>query len=198
VEWALDVPMFLFKRGGAVIRNTGQTFRSFMTDGFKGFFPLRKDWEMHLNTLFPEVRLKQTIEVRGADSVQRDFVCALPALWTGIFYDETALAEAEELSATWSFAELEELRPSIVREALRAEFRGVRLADLAQRLLAIAAAGLERRGRLNKRGQDERVHLEPIMRLAEHARCPADVLLDGLHGSVSEVRAAVIHRGRLV
>ena len=92
VEWALDVPMFLFKRGGHAIANTGQTFRSFLKSGYEGHVATMEDWKTHLNTLFPEVRLKKTIEVRGADVQSTDLACALPALWTGIFYDDRALA----------------------------------------------------------------------------------------------------------
>ena len=99
VQWALDVPMFLFKRGGEVMKNTGQTFRAFMSDGFAGHRPDLHDWEMHLNTLFPEVRLKRTIEVRGADSQQERFAIALPALLTGIFYDSTALESGKRVFA---------------------------------------------------------------------------------------------------
>src|SRR6185369_13044251 len=102
VEWALDAPMFLVKRGTEVVENTGQSFRSFMKHGFRGHRPTSKDWETHLNTLFPEVRLKRTIEVRGADSLPATLVCALPALWTGILYDPKALDEADELSARWT------------------------------------------------------------------------------------------------
>ena len=94
VEWALDVPMFLFKRRERAIANTGQTFRSFMADGFEGERATLEDWRLHLNTLFPEVRLKRTIEIRGADGQTTDMACALPALWTGVLYDEQALAEA--------------------------------------------------------------------------------------------------------
>src|SRR6185369_11036529 len=123
IEWALDAPMFLVKRGNEVIENTGQSFRSFMKHGFKGHYPNLKDWETHLNTLFPEVRLKRTIEVRGADSLPGNMVCALPALWTGIFYDTKAMDEAEELTRSFGFAELEAVRPAIVEKALQAPWR---------------------------------------------------------------------------
>src|SRR6185436_17178643 len=87
VEWALDSPMFLFKRDGKVVRNTGQKFRAFMSDGFEGYKPDVHDWETHLNTLFPEVRLKDTLEVRGGDSLPERLAPAIPALWTGVLYD---------------------------------------------------------------------------------------------------------------
>ncbi len=143
-----------------------------MKDGFSGHRPTLKDWETHINTLFPEVRLKRTIEVRSADSLPANLVCALPALWTGILYDPRALTEAEELTASFTAAELEALRPAIVEQALHATFRGAPLADLAARVLDIAAGGLARRARLNKNGKDERVHLARLAALVEKGVVP--------------------------
>src|SRR5690606_27497699 len=102
VEWALDVPMFMFKRNGEKVVNTGQTFRSFWKSGYAGHKATLSDWQTHLNTLFPEVRLKKTIEVRAADAQGANMACTLPALWTGIFYDDKALREAEALCADWT------------------------------------------------------------------------------------------------
>lgn len=197
IEWALDAPMFLFKRGTDIVENTGQSFRSFMEHGFQGHRPTLKDWETHLNTLFPEVRLKKTIEVRGADSLPGNLVCALPALWTGILYDPKALAEAEELCASFTAAELEALRPAIAEKALGAAFRGAPLADLAQRVVDIASAGLERRARLDKNGKDERIHLERIAKLVEKGACPADALVEGLHNEDADLRKEILARARM-
>ncbi len=191
VEWALDVPMFLFKRDGIAIANTGQTFRSFWKDGFEGHRPTLEDWRTHLNTLFPEVRLKKTIEVRGADAQSADMACALPALYTGIFYDEGALAQAEELVRGWTHDEVQELRPRACQEGLRAAFRGSKLADFASRLLAIADGGLERRKRVDASGHDERVHLARLKKLVSERRTPADVLLDAVAREPDLARAIV-------
>ncbi len=197
IEWALDCPMFLIKRGAEVVENTGQSFRSFMKHGFRGYRATQKDWETHLNTLFPEVRLKRTLEIRGADSLPASLVCALPALWTGILYDDKALAQAEELSASFTFAELEEIRPAISERGLEAKWRGAPLADLAGKVLDIASGGLERRARVNKNGKDERVHLAKISALAEKAWSPADVLLDGLHAGDADLRKEILGRARI-
>lgn len=197
VEWALDAPMFLIKRGNEVIENTGQSFRSFMKHGFRGARPTQRDWETHLNTLFPEVRLKRTLEVRGADSLPGSLICALPALWTGILYDARALAEAEELTRDFTAAELESLRPAIAERALAATWRGAPLADLAQRVLTIASGGLERRARLNKNGKDERVHLARIAALVERGLCPADVLVEGLGNGDADLRHEILARARI-
>jgi glutamate--cysteine ligase len=197
IDWALDAPMFLVKRGAEVVENTGQSFRSFMKHGFRGHRPTLKDWETHLNTLFPEVRLKRTIEVRGADSLPAALFCALPALWTGILYDDRALDAAEELSASFTFAELEALRPEIAQHALHATFRGAPLADLAARLVDIANGGLERRARLNKNGQDERIHLAKLAALVEKGSCPADVLIEGLDDTDADLCHEILARARI-
>jgi glutamate--cysteine ligase len=181
VEWALDVPMFLFKRAGQPVANTGQSFRDFLERGFVGHAATIDDWKLHLNTLFPEVRLKKTIEVRGGDAQSTDMACALPALWTGIVYDEKALGEAEAMVADWTYEEIAELRTRAWREGLRAMFREVTLAAWAERVLALAEGGLARRARVDARsGRDERVHLARLRKLVAQGSTPADVLVDGL------------------
>jgi len=197
VEWALDVPMFLLMRGGHAIANTGQTFRDFLKNGFEGHFATMDDWTVHLNTLFPEVRLKRTIELRSADVQSTDMACALPALWTGVFYDDRAMSEAEDLIDGWSFDEVEELRRRAWRDGLRSTFRGRPLAEIAQRLIAIAEGGLERRGIVDAAGgKDERVHLARMRGLAGAGRTPADVLLEGMD-RVPNLAAAIIDRTTL-
>jgi glutamate--cysteine ligase len=197
VQWALDAPMFLIKRDNKVVHNTGQTFRAFMKDGFEGHRATFKDWETHLNTLFPEVRLKKTIEVRGGDSLPSNLVCALPALWTGILYDDKALAEAEELARDFKAAELEAIRPEIAEKALRATWRGAPLSELALRVIQISSGGLSRRGRLSRAGKDETSHLTRITSLVEKGDSPADALLDGLSNSDADLRRELLARAKI-
>lgn len=197
VDWALDAPMFMVKRGTEAVANTGQSFYSFWKHGFQGHRPTLQDWETHLNTLFPEVRLKRTIEVRGADSLPSSLICALPALWTGILYDPRALDEAEELSREWTFDELEAVRPEISRRGLAATFRGERLAVQAARLLDIAEGGLARRARMNRNGKDERIHLTKLASLIDKGWCPADALLDGLESGDADLRREILARARM-
>jgi len=178
VEWALDVPMFGFKRGNELVPNTGQSFRSFMTDGWQGAKPTQQDWRTHLNTLFPEVRLKNIIEVRGADSQPTAMVCALPALMKGIFYDDGALAAAESLISGLSHDMVQAVRPDVASKGLRAVLRGRELTEWAGELLEIAEGGLERLSHLDRRGEDERVHLAKIRALIEKGQTPADALLE--------------------
>ena len=195
VEWALDVPMFLFKRGGDPVHNTGQTFRSFWKSGYQGHHPTLGDWQMHLNTLFPEVRLKKTIEIRGADAQGAKMACALPALWTGIYYDEKALADADALTAEWKFEDVQSIRTQIWKRGLKAKFRSAPLQKTAERVLEIAEGGLERRAFMtppNSEGgtKDERVHLSRLKELVARGATPADRLLDGLTGDpIDEIMA---------
>jgi glutamate--cysteine ligase len=174
IEWALDAPMFLFKRAGKVVDNRGQAFRDFWKNGFQGHFPTHGDWETHLNTLFPEVRLKKTIEIRSADAQGNDTAIALPALWTGLLYDSQALAEANALVADFSFDEISALRPVLWQKGLQTPFRGGTLADVASDVLRIAAGGLERRAIRDTSGVDERVFLATLKDLVAAGKTPAD------------------------
>jgi glutamate--cysteine ligase len=196
IEWALDVPMFLFKRDGRAIANTGQSFRAFFASGFDGHVATMADWKLHLNTLFPEVRLKNTIELRGADMQSTDMACALPALWTGVLYDEQALGEAEALIDGWAHDEVADLRTRVWRDGLRSRFRGRPLADFAERLVAIADGGLERRALVNASGKDERLHLARLRQLVGQGKTPADVLLEGMDREKDPV-SAILERSTL-
>ncbi len=196
VEWALDVPMFMFKRDGQKVGNTGQSFRSFWKSGYQGHKPNLTDWKTHLNTLFPEVRLKNTIEVRGADSQGPKLACTLPALWTGIFYDTKALAEADALTADWTHDEVAASRKEVWNKALQTRFRGATLQPIAEKVLEIAAGGLERRNFLSPSGKTERAHLTRMEELVSKGQCPADVLLEGLE-HVRDPRAEIIARSDL-
>lgn len=177
VEWALDVPMFLVKRGDRVLRNTGQTFRAFWQGGFEGERATNEDWLTHLNTLFPEVRLKRTLEMRGADSQKTALIAAQAAIWKGLVYDEGALASLEEIGSRWTYEQLEAARPAIARDALRAELGGREVGEHASELLAAAERGLRRIGALDAQGRDESVHLAPLRALLDQGRSPADALL---------------------
>lgn len=188
VEWALDAPMFVVLREGAagapsrVLENTGQTFRSYLAHGFQGERATMGDWLTHINTVFPEVRLKRTIEVRGADSLPWRLACGLPALWTGILYEPSALDRADELTRDLTFAELEAVRPEIAQRGTEATLRGRPLWELAHEVLEIASHGLGRRARHNRLGEDETLYLSAIRSLIDRRKCPADVLLEAVAG----------------
>lgn len=196
VEWALDVPMFMFKRDGQKIANTGQSFRSFFKSGFSGHKPTMTDWVTHLNTLFPEVRLKKTIEIRGADAQGAKMACALPALYIGLFYDPKALSEIEALTSDWTLDEVTTTRKEVWQKGLGARFRAGTIQPLAEKVLEIAEGGLERRAFLSPSGKDERAHLNRLKELVAAGETPADRLLDGIthHG---DMRAEIIKRSDL-
>lgn len=178
VEWALDVPMFLVKRDGKVLKNTGQTFRAFLADGFEGARARRSDWTTHLNTLFPEVRLKGTIEVRGADSQPTSMICALPALFKGLLYDDQALRDAEALVSGLDHETVAAIREDVATLGMRAVLRERPIAEWARQVLAIAEDGLRRQSNLNRDGRDETIHLSRLSALVSEGRSPADALLD--------------------
>jgi len=196
IGWALDIPMFLVKRDGKVKRATSITFRTFMRDGFEGAQATQADWETHINTLFPEVRLKRTLETRSADSQQTPLLCALPALFTGVLYDDAALAKAESLASRIPYDAAVRARPAIARDGLRAELAGRPLGEWANDLFQIASGGLQARARLNANGADETVHLRRLGELLAQGHTPADEVLAGMDSS-KDFRTQVIELARV-
>jgi len=182
VEWAVDVPMFFVVRDGRYIPARGTTFRQFMQQGFDGHVACDEDWNTHLTTLFPEVRLKQIIEVRGADAVPRGLTCALPALWKGVLYDEEACAAAWSLVADISPEARDEAQADVARLGLRARVAGRPVLELARELLAISRAGLARIGERDGIEGDERSFLEPVEAVLELGKSPGEVVLEGWRG----------------
>jgi glutamate--cysteine ligase len=174
VEWALDSGMFLFKRDGKVVANTGQTFRAFIKDGFEGHRATAADFKLHLQTLFPEARLKNTLEVRSCDSLPSHLSMIVPALFTGLLYDARALDQAAELLSPLTLDVMNRDRPALVRQGLTAPLGEKRAVDYAQSVYDLASSGLSRRGRRNAQNEDERRYLKPLERLLSKAECPAD------------------------
>ena len=197
VEWALDAGMFLIKRGGHAVANTGQKFRDFMQNGYQGERATFGDWKLHLNTLFPEARLKSTLEVRSSDSLPSRLGCAVPALFTGILYDDQALAEADSFTRELEVDALLRARPALVEKGLEARVGDRPMRQLAERVLEIANGGLARRARLNERGQDERIHLELLTKLVQSGKTPADAMIEGLAPNATPTVADVIARAHI-
>jgi len=186
VAYALDVPMYFVKRNGRYIDLSGKSFRAFMAGQLAelpGERPTRTDWEDHLTTLFPEVRLKTYLEMRGADSGPQSSLCALPALWTGILYDDQALAAAWDLAKDWTPEQRTALRVDAARHGLKAEIAGRSLQDVAKDVVAIARAGLKRRNYLNGGQLDETVYLSDLEEIADSGVTRAERLLDLYNGS---------------
>lgn len=186
VDYALDVPMYFAYREGRYVDATGQSFRDFLVGrlpALPGQLASVADWEAHLTTIFPEVRLKRFLEMRGADNGLKAAICALPALWVGLLYDEEALEEAWQLVRDWSAGERAALRAAVPVHALAAPFRGAAVRDVARRVVAIARGGLQRRG------LGEEAFLAGLEAIAESGVTAADAMLAeyGRTGSVGFV-----------
>jgi len=178
-EHALDVPMYFVIRDKQYIDVAGESFRAFMRGELPqmpGERPTIVDWENHLSTLFPEVRLKQFLEMRGADMGDEAHVNALPALWVGLLYDEDALAAASRLIEGWTVEEMWTLRNDVPMHAIHAPFRGGRVSDVAREVVSLAREGLKRRG------FGEEVYLAPLDETLALGKTPAERWLDRYNG----------------
>jgi glutamate--cysteine ligase len=184
-DHAFDVPMYFVIRDHRYIDVAGESFRDFLAGRLPqlpGEKPTIKDWEDHLSTLFPEVRLKQFLEMRGADMGDEASVNALSALWTGLLYDEEALTGAADLIADWTAIERQALRDAVPRTAIHTPFRDGTVAGVARQMLDLARAGLVRRARLNAEGADESIYLAPLQETLDLGKTPAERWLDKYHG----------------
>jgi len=186
VDYALDVPMYFVYRNGTYHNVAGASFRDFMEGKLPqlpGWRPTMKDWSDHLTTIFPEVRLKRYLEMRGADSGPWRRLCALPALWTGIFYEDTSLDAAWDLVKNWTAGERQNLRDQVPKLALKAEIAGRSVRDVAHDMLQLSRAGLEKRAKTGCRGRSEAAFLDVLDESVAAGRTPAEELLALYHGS---------------
>ena len=177
-DYALDVPMYFIARGDRLVTVERKTFRSFMTDGHDGERATMADWNLHLTTLFPEVRLKTYIEVRAADSQPIDLMLGTPALMKGLFYDSDALAAAWDELRRLPLDRLGDLHESAARDGMQVRLGRHTARDIAIELLAIAREGLVRQAVAGPDGGDESRFLDPLIEQAEAGRCPADRLIE--------------------
>ncbi|SHO64215.1 glutamate--cysteine ligase [Pseudoxanthobacter soli DSM 19599] len=185
IDWVLDVPMYFVKRGDRYIDVAGQSFRDFLKGrlpGLPGELPNMGDWTNHVSTVFPDVRLKRFLEMRGADGGPWRSIVALPAFWVGLLYDETAIDQAAEMVREWSAEEREALRQAVPRQGLDAPFRNRTVRDLARDAVEIARGGLARRARLNREGADETGFLAPLDEALEKGT-PARRMLTAFDGA---------------
>ena len=185
VDYMLDVPMYFVYRDGIYHNVAGLSFRDFMAGklaGFEGQIPYISDWVDHMTTVFPEVRLKKYIEMRGADGGPWDRLCALPAFWVGLLYDSSAEDAVWDLVKDWSLEEITQLRDEVPRHGLKTAFRGGNLQHLAKQVLAISRAGLTARQRLDAVGDTEAHFLNPLDVIADSGITAADQMLANYHG----------------
>ena len=186
VDYALDVPMYFVMRDGKYINTSGESFRAFL-DGrlpqLPGEKPVLKDWADHLTTIFPEVRLKRYLEMRGADSGPWRRLCALPAFWVGILYHQPSLDAAWDLVKDWTAEERQALRDAVPKQALSATIRGRTMQDLAKEVLALSRAGLEARNRQGCKGKTEAAFLDTLDETVATGKTAAENLLALYHGA---------------
>jgi glutamate--cysteine ligase len=185
VDYALGVPMYFVKRGERYIDIAGQSFRDLMEGKLQALPGERatiSDWANHISAIFPEVRLKRYLEMRGADGGPWRRLPALPAYWAGILYDDDSLDAAWDLVKDWTAAERQKLRDDVPRLGFAAAVGGQSVLQLAKTTIALADKGLARRRRLDARGQDERRYLRPIEDYVARGITPAEELLEKFHG----------------
>jgi glutamate--cysteine ligase len=191
-EWALDVPMFFIVRDGAYHPMGGIPFRRFWREGHEGERATLADWDRHLTTLFPEVRIKRILEVRNADAVPPDLLCAMPALWKGLLYDDEARRAAAAL-APWSAAERDAVHLDVARRGLAAQAPGGPLRPLARELVAIAREGLRR---LAPPGVDETRYVEPLEAVVARGTSPGEDVLERWQGAWGGLPERLIEHAR--
>ncbi len=188
-DYMLNVPMYFVYRHGEYINATGQSFRDFLNGklpALPGEQPTLKDWEDHLTTAFPEVRLKRFLEMRGADGGPWARLCALPAIWVGLLYHQPSLDAAWDIARDWSMEERIKLREEVPRLGLQATVRGRTVQDIAFEVIELARAGLAARGQLNAAGDNETGFLSPLLDVAEKGETPAERKLKLYHGAWGE------------
>ncbi len=185
-EYMFDVPMYFVFRDGKYIDAAGLSFRDFLKGELSvlpGEKPTMSDWNDHLSTAFPEVRLKSFLEMRGADGGPWNRICALPAFWVGLLYDQTALDAAWDRVKGWTMEEREALRNGVPKLGLDTPIpNGQTLKDLAAEILDISSAGLTARNRLNSSGDNESGFLDPLREVVAKGKSPAAQLLERYHG----------------
>lgn len=185
VDHVLDVPMYFVRREGSYIDASGQSFRDFLAGklpALPGEKPLISDWEDHMTTLFPEVRLKTFLEMRGADGGPWSRLCALPALWVGLLYDAGAQADALELIKNWDISDLKQLRDDTPAQGLSAVIGGRTLQNVGRDVLDIADKGLKARQSLSTSGDSEQGFLNSLRESVETGIVPADQVLNSVNG----------------
>jgi glutamate--cysteine ligase len=193
-RWALDAPMYFVKRDGIYLDASGMSFRAFMRGELPllpGEYPTIKDWRDHLNTLFPEVRLQNYLEMRGADTGPPERLCALAAFWMGLLYDDAGTAAAWDLVKHWQIEDHERLRADSARLGLKAKVDGRSLQALALDVLAIARRGLKNRARIGPSMTDEAGFLASLDEIAETGVTPAERWLELYHGVWNEDLASI-------
>jgi glutamate--cysteine ligase len=189
IDYILDVPMYFLHRGEDYVDVAGKSFRDYLAGtlaGFEGEPPQMADFEDHITTAFPEVRLKQYLEMRGADSGSWANICALPAYWVGLLYCDEALAEVDDLVRDIGSDDVMAARLSVAKDGLRGKLGSHDVAKFAKKTIDIASKGLRNRGIFDDGGDDESGFLQPLRKVIATQKTPAEVMLDLYHGDWAE------------
>ena len=185
IDYALNVPMYFVYRGGEYLDASGKSFRDFLDgklDIVPGVKPTLSDFDDHLSTIFPEVRLKTFLEMRGCDTGPWGELCAMPAFWVGLLYDQAALDTAWDFVKDWTTEEREKLRREVPKMGLQTPFRDKTIRDLAVAIMEISRAGLNARACLNTHGENETVFLQELDEFVRSGKSNADRLIDKFNG----------------
>ncbi|MBD1147649.1 glutamate--cysteine ligase [Pelagibacterales bacterium SAG-MED31] len=180
-NYALNVPMYFINRNNKYINMTKYTFKDFIEGKITDIEHEvnLKDWEDHLSTLFPQVRLKHYLEIRSMDACNWNLICSQPAFWIGILYDDEISDKINEITEDWSEKDREYLNKKVVREGLQTQFKGKKLITFAQEFLELSKKGLQKRNQLSKNGEfDESIHVKELEKNLENGYSPADFLID--------------------
>ena len=182
VEYALDIPMYFIIRNNKYINMTNYTFRDFLKkkiSDLKITEPTINDWADHLTTLFPQIRLKQFLEIRSMDACSWDLICSQPAFWTGILYDSKSIDLVNELTEDWNQEDRNYLNKLVPKFGLMTKFKDSKLIDFAQKIFEISKKGLENRNILSKNQKyNETIHMLALEENLEKAKSPADILIE--------------------
>jgi len=194
VDYALDVPMYFVKRGSTYHNVAGSSFRDFLDgklEALPGVLPTMDDWIDHLTTLFPEVRMKQFLEMRGCDGGPWRSLCAMPALWVGLLYDDAALDAAWDLVKDWTADERQALRDDVPKLALKAPIGNTTAGEIAKSMLEISKSGLKARNQRDGLGRTEELFLSALDEIVSQGRTPAEEMLakfaNEWHGDIDQV-----------
>ncbi|MBL0849353.1 MAG: glutamate--cysteine ligase [Candidatus Liberibacter ctenarytainae] len=185
IQWALDIPMYFIIRNDQYYGCTDITFRQFMNGALKGrvelWYPTMEDWENHLSTLFPDVRLRNCLEMRGADSSTPQQILALTAFWTGLLYDSSALQDVEDLTSSWSFHDVENLRNNVPSQGMKATIHNQPLINIAHQVLSFSRNGLKKRSQLNHKQEDETIFLKSLENIINSQKSLSDEIIASYH-----------------
>ena len=180
-DYALSVPMYFINRNHHYIDMTKYTFKEYLDENSNNQDDaiLLKDWEDHLTTLFPQVRLKQYIEIRSMDACSWDLICSQPAFWIGILYDDEIMDNVKEITESWTQEDREYLNKTVPQEGLQSTFKEKKLISFAQDFFELSKKGLKKRNRLSKNGEfDESIHMKDLEKNLENGCSPADCLIN--------------------